>query len=269
MGKHQLKYEFAVLVSVITSLMVGCQTVENHALKADPEKAVQVRTQLATEYIKSGDYDAASRELDTALQLNSADANANMMMGILLQNEGSQSNIVKAEHYFKRAVAAEPSNAQIRNNYGTYLYQTARYNEALQQFEIAGSTLGYDQRYTAWENKGRVYMKLGDTKNAEIAFEQALHVNPSSYVSMIELAEMNYLRNSMANATKLYQQGVSLIGEKNLNSRVLWIGIRIARGNGHSLESQVLVNQLRALYPSSLEYQRYLQLQYSTEVVWK
>ncbi|SSQ43106.1 type 4 fimbrial biogenesis protein [Acinetobacter baumannii] len=32
---------------------------------------------------------------------------------------------------------------------------------------------------------------------------------------------------------------------------------------------QVLVNQLRALFPESPEYQRYLQLQYSTEAVWK
>ncbi len=48
-----------------------------------------------------------------------------------------------------------------------------------------------------------------------------------------------------------------------------WIGIRIARANGDQLGMQVLVNQLRALFPESPEYQRYLQLQYSTEAVWK
>ena len=270
MGKSNLKYVFALLVLVSTGLVVGCQTVSNSPLKKpNPEKAVHVRTQLAAEYIRHGEFDTAKRELDTALRIDPRDAHANMMMGILLQNEGSQTNVAKAERYFKIAVSADPKNAQIRNNYGTYLYQTDRYNDALEQFEIAGSTLGYDQRYTALENKGRTYAKLGDLNNAEIAFEQALRVNRSAYVSMIELAEINYLRNSIPAATKLYQQAVNLVGEKNLNARALWVGIRLARANRNPLEMQVLVNQLRALYPDSLEYQRYLQLQYSTEVVWK
>ena len=45
--------------------------------------------------------------------------------------------------------------------------------------------------------------------------------------------------------------------------------LRIARANADQLGMQVLVNQMRALFPDSPEYQRYLQLQYSTEAVWK
>ncbi|MGM7310808.1 type IV pilus biogenesis/stability protein PilW, partial [Acinetobacter baumannii] len=44
---------------------------------------------------------------------------------------------------------------------------------------------------------------------------------------------------------------------------------RQARANADKMGMQVLVNQLRALFPESPEYQRYLQLQYSTEAVWK
>lgn len=85
--------------------LVGCQTVNT---KGDPSKAVQVRTQLAAEYIKSNDYDAAKRTLDQALDIDSRDASANMMMGVLLQREGSPQNVEKAERYFKHAIAAEP-----------------------------------------------------------------------------------------------------------------------------------------------------------------
>ena len=52
-------------------------------------------------------------------------------------------------------------------------------------------------------------------------------------------------------------------------ARALWIGLRVARANADKMGMQVLVNQLRALFPESPEYQRYLQLQYSTEAVWK
>ena len=58
-------------------------------------------------------------------------------------------------------------NAQARNNYGTYLYQLQRYNDAIEQFTRAGATLGYEQRYQSLENLGRIYLKLGDVANAE------------------------------------------------------------------------------------------------------
>lgn len=70
-------------------------------------------------------------------------------------------------------------------------------------------------------------------------------------------------------ATQMYEQYVRIVGQKNQGARALWIGVRVARANADKMGMQVLVNQLRALFPESPEYQRYLQLQYSTEAVWK
>ncbi len=155
------------------------------------------------------------------------------------------------------------------NNYGTYLYQMERYNDAVEQFRIAGATLGYDQRYQALENLGRIYLKLGDVANAEKTFKQALLANRDSYISMLELAEIFYLQQQIPAATQMYEQYVRTVGQKNQGARALWIGVRVARANADKMGMQVLVNQLRALFPESPEYQRYLQLQYSTEAVWK
>ena len=265
MSTPKLKTMLGVCMAAL--LMSACQTPQ--ALKKDPEKAVKVRTQLAAEYIRSGDLDSAKRALDQALDVESRDASANMMMGILLQQEGSKPNLEKAESYFKRAISSEPDNAQARNNYGTYLYQTERYNEAIEQFKIAGSTLGYEQRYQALENLGRIYLKLGDVVNAEKTFKQALLANRDSYISMLELAEIFYLQQQIPTATQMYEQYVRTVGQKKQGARALWIGLRVARANTDKMGMQVLVNQLRALFPESPEYQRYLQLQYSTEAVWK
>jgi type IV pilus assembly protein PilF len=246
--------------------LTACQS--STGLKKDPEKAVQVRSQLAAEYIRTGDLDSAKRSLDQALNIDSRDANANMMMGILLQQEGSKPNMEKADAYFKRAISSEPDNAQARNNYGTYLYQMQRYNEAIEQFTRAGATLGYEQRFQSLENLGRIYLKLGDVANAEKAFKQALQANRNATISMLELAEIFYLQQNNRDASQLYEQYVRNVGQ-NQGARALWIGLRIARASADQLGMQVLVNQLRALFPDSPEYQRYLQLQYSTEAVWK
>lgn len=265
---RNLTSKIAFISTVCVSIALsGCQTAE--VGKKDPKKATQVRTQLAVEYLKTGDLDSAKRALDEALKINSRDAQANMMMGVLLQQEGSRLNLDRAETYFKRAISAEPKNAQARNNYGTYLYQLERYNDAIEQFAIAGATLGYDQRYLALENMGRIYLKQGDLVNAEKSFKQALQANRDSYISMLELAEIFYLNQQFPAASNMYQQFVRSVGQKNQGARALWIGIRTARASGDQLGMQVLVNQLRALFPESPEYQRYLQLQYSTEAVWK
>lgn len=248
-------------------VLVACQTQD--IVRKDPEKAIKVRTQMAVEYLKSGDLDSAKLVLDEALALNSRDAQSNMIMGVLLQQEGSKINLDKAEGYFKRAISNDPKNAQARNNYGTYLFQMERYSDAIEQFKIAGTTLGYDQRSRALENMGRSYLKLNDVANAEKSFNQALQANRDSYISMLELTEITYLKQDFPTATRMYEQFVQAVGQKNQNARALWVGIRIARADGDQMGMQVLVNQLRALFPESQEYQRYLQLQYSTEAVWK
>ena len=266
--KPAYKLAFITTICMSAIFITACQT-QTTMVKKDPEKAIKVRTQLAAEYIKSGDLDSAKRTLDQALEMNSRDSAANMMMGILLQQEGSKVSMDKADAYFKRAISADPKNAQARNNYGTYLYQIERYNDAIEQLNVAGTTLGYDQRYKALENVGRIYLKLGDMPNAEKSFKQALQVNRDSYISMLELSEIFYLKQQTAAATQLYEQFVRGVGQKNQGARALWIGIRNARANSDTMGMQALVNQLRALFPESPEYQRYLQLQYSTEAVWK
>ena len=104
-------------------MLTACQTTSNDVMKKDPEKAAKVRAQMAIEFFKAGDLDATKRALDQALEANPRDSQANMMMGVLLQQEGSKLNVEKADSYFKRAISTDPKNAQARNNYGTYLYQ--------------------------------------------------------------------------------------------------------------------------------------------------
>lgn len=248
--------------------LTACHLVSSSPEK-DPEKAVVVRTQLAAEYIRRGDWDTAKHTLDAALNINPNDATANMMMGVLLQQEGSQSNLEQADQYFKRAIEIAPNDAQIRNNYGTYLYQMQHYNEAIKQLTRASTTLGYQRRYQALENLGRIYLKLGHLQSAEESFKQALRIHQNATISMLELAEIFYLQQNNSNASRFYQQYVESVGQYQQGARALWIGLRIARANADSLKMRAFSQQLHDLFPNSPEYQRYLQVQHQTDAVWE
>lgn len=273
----QQKWLNFILIATISSIaLVGCETTTvigapvQTEVKKDPERAIQTRTQLAAEYIRSGDLDAAKRSLDQALQINSRSAEANMMMGVLLQTEGSPTNMAKAEQYYRTAVNADPKNARIRLNYGTYLFMTKKYTAAIENLKIAGTTLGYEQRAVALENLGMVYLALNDLNNAEQAFKQSIQADRSgSPVAYFELAEIFYLKRDFNSAAAAYEQFLRSIGKAQLDARALWVELRIARAFNDKTKVQILANQMRALYPDSVEYQRYLKLKDSSEVVWK
>ena len=270
-GQTVLKSTLGAVVISALIVMSGCVTTTpaTRLGEKDPAKAVQLRTQLAAEYIRTGELDKAKQELDQALNTDSRSVEANLMMGVLLQQEGSPTNMAKAEEYFKRAISIDGTHAQSRNNYGTYLYLRERYPEAIAQFKVAGATLGYTQRYAALENLGRTYLKVGDNANAEQAFTQALQANRDSLIARLELAELLYFQQRFTLAGQMYEDYIRYTGQASQGARALWIGLRLARARHDDLGMQVLANQLRAQFPDSQEYKRYLELKQSSEAVWK
>ena len=262
-----LPFKLAVLgMGLSAALLTGCQT--THQLKTNPKAAVATRTALAAEYIRSGDLDAAKRNLDEALETDSKSVEANNMMGVLLQQEGSASNLLKAETYFKRAVALDPTDAQVRNNYGVYLSGRKRYPEAVAQFKVAAATLGYDGRAAALENLGRTYVQVNDRVNAEKTFKQALQANRDSLIARLELAEIFLQKNQLRDASGIYNDYLRITGGQQ-GARSLWLGIRIARAERDNMRMNNFVSQLSTQYPNSTEYKQYLQLQQNPEAVWK
>ena len=258
---------------VLASLLAlsACQTTTSQSTlgSKDPAKAVQLRTQLAAEYIRMGKLDQAKVELDAALKLDWRSVESNAMMGVLLQKEGSEPNVQRAETYFKRALSLDADNAQVRNNYGTYLFQLQRFSEAAEQFKIAGSTLGYQLRYRSMENLGQTYIRLNDQDRAEQAFRQALQINRNTSIAKLELAELFYYQQRFTLAGEMYEDYARSVPTSNHTAQALWIGLRIARTRADEASVQVLSNQLRAKYPNSYEYKRYLQLKGNSETIWK
>lgn len=262
-------YGFTLALVLPISVLTACQTTGPAPLKVDPKSAVSTRTALAAEYIRNGDLDAAQRSLAQALKAEPRSVEANNMMGVLLQQEGSPSNVAKAEAYFKKAIATDPNYAQARNNYGVYLNGRKRYSEAVEQLQVAGAALGYEGRGAALENLGRTYVQLGDTVNAEKVFKQALQANRDSAIARLELAEIFLQKNQIREASNLYSDYLNLLGSQKQGARSLWLGVRITRAERDTIRMKNFINQLAADYADSPEYQRYLKLQQTPEAVWK
>ncbi|WP_230656393.1 type IV pilus biogenesis/stability protein PilW [Psychrobacter sp. I-STPA10] len=220
---------------------------------SDPDKVAQVRTTMAAQFIRQNDLDSAQRQLEKAFAANSRYAPAYDMMGVLLQQEGSELNLAKADGFFKRAIEIDPQFMQARNNYGVYLSQRGRYKEAIAQFEIAGSALGYEGRIGALENLGRTALKVGDTQTANHAFIRALEGNRNSLIAHIELIDLLITQGRMVQAQQLYDEAVMLTGGVTSSPRLLLQGIKLAAAHNNLRQRQQLSQQLLSAYPLSDE----------------
>lgn len=265
MKKQTQKWQLAVVVG-LSVVLCACQTTQPSANNTTAIAATQgsnksetarIRTQLAAQYIRENKLDIALQQLELAMAADSRYAPAYDMMGVLLQAEGSTRNLARADEYFRKALGIDPNFSQARNNYGVYLSKMHKYNEAIAQFEIAGTTLGYEGRAASLENMGRAYLALKNTDKAKASFLRALDANNQRIDARVELTDIFLNENNLIFAKDTYDAVLARVGNVQLPPRLLYQGIRIAHLQQAVSQRQKLAQQLLALYPLSDEAKKF------------
>ncbi|AWY19757.1 type IV pilus biogenesis/stability protein PilW [Moraxella bovis] len=258
--------KYLVIPVLLTALLAGCQSTSQSSStvyqgtdpsqrKRDKSELAQARTALAGQFIAQRQLDAAKRQLDEALEADSRYAPAYDMMGNLLRIEGSPSNVAKADEYFKKAISLDPNFTQARNNYGVYLSERGRYQEAIEQFNIAGGTLGYRNRAGALENLGLTYLKMNNPAAAEAAFNKAMETERGTVVAKMEMIDILINRRESLKAKEYFEdlKSLSQMHGQPMPPRLIYQGIRLNILQNNRQEIQRLSSQLLSQYPLSDE----------------
>lgn len=245
----------------LTILLSGC-------VSTNSSHSADIKTQIAIEHIRIGNIDMAKNALDEALQKNPNNAQSLMMMGITHQLVGTGDSLSNAEQYFTKAVNLEPRNAQIRTNYGQYLFVIERYEDAIKQFNIASNTIGYAGRDVALNNLGQSYLRLNKPLDAKNLFLRTLNLNSKNKEALLGLAETYYQLTDSHEAADVFQDYIDLVGRANLDAKSLWLGIRIDRMNNNMISMREYVEELSLKHPKSDEYKKYIN-QRSNQNIWK
>ena len=238
-----------------TSVGGAYQGVDPSTRITDKAELARVRPALAAQYISERKLDDAQKQLEAAFKAEPRYAPAYDMMGNLLSAEGSQINLQKADEYYRRAISIDPEFTQARNNYGVYLSRMNRHKEAIEQFKIAGSKLGYDGRASSLENLGLTYLKVGDEKSAEEAFNRALDIDSGTVVARMELIDILINQKRTLQAKEYYDGLKSLwqMYDEPMPARLMYQGIRLSVLQNNPTERQRLSTLLLSQYPLSDE----------------
>lgn len=241
-------------VAIAIFLLTGCVSEGGKPKRhVDKNKSLELHVQLAQGYVDKGNRESARHHLRKAMEINKNSPEAVETLARLYQLEGESK---LAEESFQKAIKSKKKFTLARNNYGVFLFSAKRYEEALEQFELAAADLDYDGRAAALVNVGRTALLLGKNERAKAALEHAAVLDRNFADAHLELADINFQAKEYAKS-KEHLDRFQALGQQS--PRALLLGIRLERifGNKDKEASYLLV--LKNRFPYSKEYLEYKQ----------
>jgi len=245
----------AVLSIVSLGMLAGCVStgdVDPMQTAGGRDQARDAYISLGVGYLERGMTEKAKQPLKQALDLDPNSADAHAVLALAFQRE---MEFELADQHFRKALSLRGSDARLLNNYGSFLFERERYEDALKSFQKASEDTLYGERSRVFENLGLTYLQLKRPEDARSAFTRALRLNSQQPRALLEMALLSYDAGDYPAANAYYSR-YSQMAEQN--ARSLLLGARLARILEDRDRAATLGLQLRRLYPGSDEYKQFV-----------
>lgn len=235
-------------------LLGGCasQPAQPGPDQTDALNRASIHTQLGAGYYSRGQQAVALQELKTAIQADPSYAPAYNILGLVymdLREDGL------AEHNFRQALKLDPGDSDTHNNYGWFLCQHGRVDDAIEQFLAAVKNPLYATPAKAYVNAGICSLKKRDAAAARSFFGKALAAQPRNPRALYEMASLDY-KSGDYRAAEAYLNRLMQVAPPMPES--LWLGLRTARKLGKKDEEASYGLQLKNDFPDAPETQALL-----------
>ncbi len=145
----------AASIALAAALGLACL----HGPSSKDRRSAEIHHDLGVEALRAGRFPDALRELDAALAVDEAFAEAHRARGLVL--DLAFGRLDEAEREYRRAVELRPSFSEARSDLGQLLARTGRWEEAIAQFDAALENMLYKEPYVARCNKGLALHRMG------------------------------------------------------------------------------------------------------------
>ena len=207
----------------------------------------RVHTELAGGYYELGNIGVALEEVKEALSADSNYGPAHNIAGLvysLLKDDRM------AEQSFQRALEINSSDSDANNNYGEFLCQRKREEEAIRYFMAAVRNPLYQTPERSFVNAGMCARRRGDLAGAENYFQLALKLRPSQPQALYQMADLSFSRGD-DNGARTYLG--RLTQSSQVGPEVMWLGVRVSRRLRDRNSEASYALQLRNKFPNSPE----------------
>lgn len=237
------------VAALLLSGLAACVSSQERAIER--RNAAQVNTELAVNYAKQGQYELAAEKVSRAISHDDSFAPAHAMLAVLQQTRGDSKG---AEKSYRRALALEPSDPVLKNNFGAFLCRQGKRDEALRLFDEATRDTRYRAPEEAWTNAGLCWLSSEggkpDAAKAEEAFREALRLRPDFPDALAQMAVLSYAKRDYLR-TRAFLQRYDLAARPRPD--LLAIAARSETALGDRVAAANWVRRLQQEFPASAE----------------
>lgn len=243
---------FAILAAIII-LLTGCSSIEKYkAEQARNERLVETQVQLGVGYYEQGNLEVALEKLKMAIEVQPEYAPAHSAIALVYKD---MRLFELADEHYRKAISLSPDEGGTYNNYGVFLCQRNRPEEAEKYFLKAVNLPLYRTPELAYENAGACIRRIPDTKKAEAYLNRALELNPQLPTALINMAEIRFEQDRFLSSRGFLQRYEAISSH---SAQSLWLGIRVERKLGDKNAEAVYKKQLQSNFPKSRQFQMML-----------
>jgi type IV pilus assembly protein PilF len=240
----------AITLGLGGALLAACSLIPGNFRPNDPYgdlSASQVYVEKGVRYMGIGNYEAALKDLERAIDLDSDNSEAYNAIGVLYQH---LDDTVKAEANFKKALSVKPDNFGARNNYGRLLCSQGKYAEASEEFKKVMASKLYNQPWLALTNAGVCARDAGKPADAENFLRQALESAPNFPPALLEMAKLSQETGQHMSARAFLQRYFSATKP---SPDALLLGTDIELSLGKTQAAKEYAQVLKARFPGTPE----------------
>lgn len=219
--------------------------------KANEASALNDYITLANGYMKDGKRASALTAINKGLAIDDESPELLNVLAYYYMTDG-EDNL--AEKTYKKAISADSTYTASYLNYGVFLYQHKRYEEACDTLKKATEDVMYVKRDAAFLNYGICLKHEGKLAEAEEAFRRSYVNDARNPLVVLEMADLKFEAGEFDQSLKLYDRFLSMSKQ---TPKSVWLGIRLMRVLGHPDKEASYALYLKNEFPSSPQYAEY------------
>lgn len=216
--------------------------------ETDTAKRARTRLELASAYFTRGQLTTALDEVKLALVADPNMGDAYNLRGLIYAGLGDDR---LATESFERALQINPADGDAMHNYGWFMCQQKRYNEAEAMFQRAISLPNYFGTSRTLLTSGICQAYAGKWAEAEATLLRAYERDPQNPATATNLAEVILKRGDPERA-RFYIRRVNSVASQS-TAQTLWLAARIEMKLGNRTAANEYGLQLRNRFPQSRE----------------
>lgn len=257
-----LKQKFFIGIALSSVLaLTGCVSEQSYVGSDKPVsdrsfdniEAARTRISLGLNYLRRGDTSQAKYNLERARSFAPNSAEVHSALAYYYQSVGEDK---QAEEYFRLAIQKDANYADAYNNYGAFLCQLHRYDEAEQLLLKAISRPGYIRVAESYENLALCKLQQNNFSKAKTYLESSVSHNTTRITSLTMQAGLSYAMGDNR-AAKSQLDRISRLGR--VSARTVLLSYLIAEKNGDRDTMQSAEQLLLTLYTDTPETRLLLQ----------